>query len=139
MATPVTLVTDSGVAYGPTNAFPYGGTLLNATSGNVAAASAVATLPAVASRTNYITGFDMTGTGATAAAVVTVTVAGLAGGSITFIATAVAGATLANPVLSIRFPAPIPASAVNTAITVTCPSLGAGNTNNVVNAYGFLV
>jgi hypothetical protein len=40
-------------------------------------------------------------------------------------------------VLDVQFCPPIPASAVNTAIAVACPALGAGNTNNTVNAYGF--
>ena len=39
---------------------------------------------------------------------------------------------------SVRFPQPLPASAVNTAITVTVPSFGAGNTNAAVVVYGFM-
>jgi hypothetical protein len=139
MATPVTLTNDAGVSFNPSNVPPYGGTLLVATSGNVANASAVATLAATAAKTTYITGFQVTGAGATAGAVVVVTVAGLLGGSITYTYVAATGATVANTPLVISLPSPIPASAVNTAITVTCPALGAGATNNVVNAFGFVL
>jgi hypothetical protein len=112
-------------------------TPVTAGSGNVANASAAATIPAVVGKTAYISGFTISGAGATAAAVVNPTVAGIISGTKTYTYCAVAGATLFNPVLDIQFCPPIPASAVNTAITVTCPALGAGNTNNTVNAYGF--
>jgi hypothetical protein len=112
-------------------------TAVTAASGNVANASGVATIPAVAAKTAYISGFTISGSGATAAAVVNPTVAGVISGTKTYTYAAVAGVALINPVLDIQFCPPIPASAVNTAITVTCPALGAGNTNNTVNAYGF--
>ena len=44
-----------------------------------------------------------------------------------------------NAQLCIRFIPPHPASAANTAITVSCPALGAGNLNNVVNVRGIRV
>jgi hypothetical protein len=101
-------------------------------SGNVANAVATATLAAAAGKTTYISG-----AGATAAGVVNPTITGVIGGTKTYTQTVVAGATLANPILDVQFCPPIPASAVNTAIAVSCPALGAGNTNNTVNAYGF--
>lgn len=119
--------------------YPRGATPVTASSGNVANATAAAALPAVAGKTNYITGFQIVGAGATAAAVVDVTVTGLLGGTATYTGIAVAGATLANPQLLIRFPMPVPASAVNTAITVSCPALGAGNTKNTANIQGFVM
>jgi hypothetical protein len=39
----------------------------------------------------------------------------------------------------VSFPIPVPASAVNTNIVVTMPSLGAGNTNATCSAQGFLL
>jgi hypothetical protein len=96
-------------------------------------------MAATANVTNWIVGFDITGTGATVGAVVAVTIAGLLGGSITYTLASATGATVMNTPLSIRFPFAIPASAANIAITVTCPSLGAGSTNNVVNAFGYRV
>ena len=112
-------------------------TPIAATSGNVANASAVATLAAVATKTTYITGFSVTGGGATAGLPVIVTVAGLVGGTLSFIYAAVAGVLVANTPLHIQFAEPIPASAINTTIVVTCPALGAGNTHNCVTAQGF--
>ena len=116
---------------------PSAATQVTASSGNVAAASAVATLPAVASRYNFLAGFAVTSSGSTAAAVVNVTVTGLVTGTMTYTYTSVAGATLANQPLVVTFNPPIITSALNTAIVVTLPSLGAGNTNASVNAWGF--
>ena len=115
------------------------GTPLNASSGNVAAAAAVATLAAVAGRTNYITGFVLTASGSTAALAVDVTVTGLIGGTATFTFTFPAGATVAATPLVVTFPTPVPASAANTAIVVTLPSGGAGNAHAAANAFGFLI
>lgn len=116
-----------------------GSTPLSASSGAVAAAEAAATLTGAAAKTTYITGFQVTGSGATAALPVSVTVTGLLGGTATYAYTAVAGATLANQPLIVSFNPPLPASAVNTNIVVTCPTLGAGNTKNTVNAQGYLL
>jgi hypothetical protein len=108
-------------------------------SGNVAAASAVATLAGVAGKTTYISGFEITSAGATAAAVVSATLTGLLGGTATYTYTCNAGATTANPSLQVTFTPPLPASAANTAIVLTLPSLGAGNTNATVTAHGFTI
>jgi hypothetical protein len=106
-------------------------------SGNVANAAAVATLPGVAGQTTFITGFEVTATGSTAVLIVLVTVAGILGGTKTYEFVFPAGVTtLANP-LVVEFSRPIPASAVNTAITVTLPAGGAGNTNAAATAHGF--
>ena len=48
-----------------------------------------------------------------------------------------AGATTVNPVLSVQYAYPIPASAAATNIVVTMPSLGAGNLHAACNATGF--
>lgn len=116
---------------------PEGATPITAASGNVANANAVATLAGVASKTTYIQGFQLTASGATAASVVSVTVTGLISGTATYTFTFPAGATAAAQPLIVEFPAPIPASAVNTAIVVTLPAGGSGNTNATANAQGF--
>jgi hypothetical protein len=106
-----------------------------------AAQSNAATLPATANRTQYLEGFDITGGGATAASIIEVSVTGLAGGTIKFELNILAGVTgpmNAQGGFSVRFPEPLPASGTNTAITVTVPSFGAGNTNASVVAYGYL-
>lgn len=109
---------------------------VGASSANVANAPAVATLAAAANITNHIAGFQVTGAGATAGLPVTVTVSGLLGGTQNFTYTAAAGALLPNQPLIVAFDPPFPASAQNVAITVTCPALGAGNTNNTVAVQG---
>jgi hypothetical protein len=110
---------------------------LHSSSGNQANATATATLAGVALKTTYITGFEVTGAGATAGLPVIVTVTGVLGGTLSYIYTAATGATLANTPLQVEFPEPVPASAVNTAIVVSCPALGLGATNNAVVAHGF--
>lgn len=112
-------------------------TPLIAKSGNVANASAAATLTGTATTTVYLAGFEVSGSGATAALPVTVTIAGLLGGTIQYTYNFVAGALLGNTPLVVEFDPPLPASAVNTAIVVTCPASGAGGTNNTVVAHGF--
>ena len=118
-------------------AYPSGATAITGASGNVANASAVATLAAAASVTTYITGFEVTGAGATAGLPVIVTVTGTVTGTLSFIAVAAVGALVANSPLIIEFPVAIPASAVNTAIVVTVPALGAGNTHSTVVSHGY--
>lgn len=110
---------------------------LVSSSGNVANAAAVATLAAAAGKTTYISGFEITGGGATAASLVTATVVGLLGGTASYTIGVVAGATAPNSPLVVEFNPPIPASAPNTAIVVTVPALGAGSTNSTVVAHGY--
>lgn len=114
--------------YGPVSSF---------SSGNVANATAAATIPATASRLSYITGFEVTGAGATVGSVVSLTITGLLGGTATYSVAAPTGATVGLTPLTIEFNPPLPASAVNTAIVVSLPALGAGNTNAAVVAHGF--
>lgn len=118
---------------------PEGAVPVTASSGNVAAASAVATIPAVANKTAYLTGFMITSAGSTGAAVVSPTITGLIGGTMTLTYTSVAGVTLGNQPLIASLPTPVPASAANIAIVLTVPSLGAGNTNAAVSAFGYYV
>ena len=123
----------------PVLGLPAGATSVNATSGVQANATATATMPAVVGKRNYVTGFSITGSGATAAAAVTATLTGLMGGAtMNYTVTAVAGVALANPSLIVSFPKPIPASALNSAITLTVPALGAGNTRSMANIHGFV-
>jgi hypothetical protein len=106
---------------------------------NTGNAQVVATIAAATNVLNYLEGFDIFGTGATAAQALECTIAGLAGGTIKVEAFVLAGATAPafnNNVFSVRFPTPIPASGTNVAITVTVPAFGAGNTNAGVFAYG---
>jgi hypothetical protein len=110
---------------------------LTAASGNVVAAPAVATLPGAPGLTTFISGFEITASGATAASCVNATVAGVVSGSLTYAFCAPAGVTAEAPPLIVNFNPPIPAASVNTAIVVTLPSLGAGNANAAVVTHGF--
>lgn len=112
------------------------GQQFNASSGNVAAAIAAATIPAAIGKLACLAGFDFSAAGATAAAVVTVTITGCKGGPLSYTYAAPAGATLQGPLLQVPFDPPLEASSLNTAIVVSAPSLGAGNTNATLNAYG---
>lgn len=110
---------------------------ITAASGNVANASAVATLAAAALKTTFISGFQCTAAGSTGALVVNLTLVGVITGTMTYTFTFPAGATVAAAPVREQFSPPIPASAVNTAIVVTLPAGGAGNTNAACNATGF--
>lgn len=117
--------------------YPSGATPITASSGNVAAGVATATLAIAVGKTTYITGFEITSSGATVGLVVNPTVVGTITGTLTYTYAAVAGALLVNTPLIVAFPVAIPASAVNTAIVVSLPSLGIGNTNASVVAHGY--
>lgn len=110
---------------------------VSASSGNVAAGTATATLAAVSGWTTYICGFSITSSGSTGALVVSPTVTGLNGGTLTFTYTSIAGVALANAPLVVPFSPCQPATAQNVAIVVSMPSLGTGNTNATVNAWGY--
>lgn len=116
---------------------PAGATPANASSGNVANAAATATLAGVAGVFTWLTGFEVTGAGATAAAVVLVTVTGCQGGTLTYVLVVPAGATTSINPLIVEPPAPIRSSAVNTSIAVNVPAFGAGNTNASAVAHGY--
>lgn len=118
---------------------PDGAVPITASSGNVAAASAVATIPAVANKTAYLTGFMISSGGSTGAALVSPTITGLIGGTMTLTYGTVAGVTLANPPMVVLLPVPVAASAANIAIVLTVPSLGTGNLNSTVTAFGYYV
>ena len=120
-----------------TNAYPPGAVPITADSGNVAAATATATLAATSATTTYITGFEITASGATAASVVTATVTGVTGQTLHYTFAAPAGVTTICQPLIVEFEYPIPASGQNQTIAVSLPSLGAGNTNATVVAHGF--
>lgn len=119
--------------------YPSGATPVANSSANLAATAGAATLPAAVGKTTYLSGFEITSAGATAAGVVTPTVTGVLGGTLNYTLAVVAGATLQNPTLQVTFAPPLPSSAVNTAIAVNLPSLGAGSTNATVVAHGFQI
>jgi hypothetical protein len=120
----------------PTGTVP--GIPISASSGNVAAATATATLAAGGvNRITYICGLQATAGGATAAAVVTLTVTNLVTGTMSFTYGANTGAGVPTAPLVVPFTPCLPANAANTTIVVAMPSLGTGNTNATVSAWGY--
>lgn len=122
-----------------TSGLPAGATIVANSSGNVAAATATATLPAAVGKTTYISGWSLTGAGATAGTIVNLTVAGLTGGTHTHNVVVPAGVTTSITPMDQNYTPPIPASATNTAIVVSVPTFGAGNTNVAVSAWGYQI
>lgn len=119
--------------------YPVASTPLSSSSGNVANATATATLAGSAGTTVYLSGLIISGAGATAAGVVTATITGLVGGTMSITVTVPAGATVGIPPFYVDFNPPLPASAANTAIALALPALGAGNTNAAVSVWGFRI
>lgn len=112
-------------------------TAVDASSANAAAANNVS-LPAVLNQTNFVTGFEVTGAGATAGSVIAVTLTGVIGGPLTYELTIPAGAgTSINPLI-VEFPVALPATGPNVAITLNVPSFGAGNTNAAAVIHGYV-
>lgn len=115
--------------------YPWGASPVAASSGVVANAEAKATLAAVASK-NYVTEIDISGGGATAAALLTCTITGLVGGTRSFV--------LGIPVGEktpfhhrLTFDRPLANEFVNTPIVLTVPPAGAGNTALVASISGY--
>jgi len=116
---------------------PGGRVDVSCSTGNVAAAVATCTMPATTGKTTYVTGFDISGSGATVGSVVTCTLTNTNSGTMSYTFAATAGALLADTPVSKDFKTPLKATASNTAPVLSCPSLGTGNTNMTINAYGY--
>jgi hypothetical protein len=87
---------------------------------------------------NFLTGVHCSYLGATAAGGVTATITGLLGGTKSFVVPVPAGVTVGAQIINLFTGGPpIPASAVNTAITLSVPALGAGNTTTYCSLYGY--
>jgi hypothetical protein len=118
-----------GVAY-LANAYPLAATAIT---GNAAGTTGavVGTLAAAAAKTTYICGFNVSAIGGTAA-VGPITIAGLITASMVYqMSSTAAGATMGQ-----TFTPCIPASAVNTAITITTTADGTASAVNV-NSWGY--
>lgn len=105
-------------------------------SGNVANAAAVSTLSPSSGKKAYISGFQATGTGATGALGVDITVTGVVGGPLTYGFLFPAGATVPAQPLSIAFNPPLAATAVDTDIVVSLAASGTGGLHAATNAQG---
>lgn len=100
-------------------------------------ANTTATIPAVAGKFTYLTGFQVTSNGATSSASVVVSVTGCVSGTFNYVYVSGALNTAGDGQLIVTFPTPVPSTAANTAIAVGVPALGAGNTQTQVSVQGF--
>ena len=118
---------------------PVGAVAFSASSNSVANATAQAVTPASVGKVTYVSGFQVTASGATAGLAVTVNLAGTIGGSNYYTFVFPAGVLVAAQPLLVTFPIPVAASAANTAMSINLPPGGAGNTNATVSIQGYLL
>lgn len=99
------------------------GTAVSASGSQAAAANAaaVATLPAVAGKTNYLTGLVLAVGSAAAAVNLVCTVTGVVGGPWSMV---LVGGTVTGDQIFMPFVQPVPASGAGVAITATIPASG---------------
>lgn len=117
--------------------YPYASTPVSSSSGNVANSQAVATLPAAVGQTTYLLGAVISAGGATLALLLTGTIVGAITGTLHFTFGVIAGVLGISPPLILPFSPPLPGSGPNTAIVITLPACGLGNTNATVFAWGY--
>lgn len=119
------------------NPYPMGATPVAAAQSGAATALS-GTLVSAAGQTVYVQGIVVTGAGATAGSVITVTTTNFAlGNNPSFKIVVPTGATTSITPLVLMFNPPIPASAVNTNVVVSVPSFGAGNTDASLFVWGY--
>jgi hypothetical protein len=109
---------------------------LFASTGLLAAAGGVINLTGAAGLTTYLTAIGISGSGSTAGATLDVSVSGLIA-SMRFEIVVPALVTSSIVPVFLTFARPIPASAVNTTISLNLPNFGAGNTNATAWMAGF--
>jgi len=120
------------------NGFPVGATPWAFASANANAINTL-TAPAVAGKTNYISSLQIMSGGSTAGAIQLCPLAGVQGGTINYVCEAPTGGLLFGKPIIVNFNPPLPASAVNTAITLTMPASGAGTNVQSVAMQGYVL
>jgi len=120
------------------SSYPVGAVPITASAAGTTGAI-TATLAASTTKTTYICGFSYTGTNPTVATNTSVTVTGTITGTMSFgFPTLAFVATLAHPSPMTQYFFPcVPSSAINTAIAVNGPALGAGALLATVAAWGY--
>jgi hypothetical protein len=98
-------------------------------------ATVTATMAAVASKTNYLTGYEITGLPATVLSSADITISGLQN----TLTAEFSESTTQGSMLAVSFHPPRAASAQNTAISVSVAALGASSAKCAVNCHGFVV
>lgn len=95
-------------------------------------------MPAVAGKTNFCTGFEVTSGGATAGSLIQIALSGVIGGPFPYAYSIPAGATLDARPLFVEFNPPLPATGQNVAIQLAVPAAGAGNANTCAQIHGYV-
>jgi hypothetical protein len=103
----------------------------------VANLAAAATLTPTSTSVVYLTGFDVTGSGASAKNPVAISVNGLLGGPRYYAYMFDSPVNAINVPLSLRFDPPLQGAGIGIPVVVSCPPSGSGGIINVVNAYGY--
>ena len=94
------------------------------------------TLPAVAGKRNYVSGFEISGTGSTAGAAPYCQLVGLGAAPAYYVIDVPAGITR-GVLVSVQFTRPLPAMAADLAIQLIVPAFGAGNALMAATLHGF--
>jgi hypothetical protein len=84
----------------------------------------------------YVSGFEIAFGGATAGSIVAATLAGVLGGTITY-PIAVPGSATSGGILAIEFNPALAGVDLTTAITLSVPAFGAGNTRAGASLHGY--
>jgi len=111
--------------------------VIAASSGNKANSAATATLTHDSTNLWYVTGLEVTASGATAGLPVNVTLTGCLGGTLTWTFTFPAGVLVPATPLVIAMDNPLPSVDANTDVVLTLPASGSGGTNAAVVLRGF--
>lgn len=137
---PFGAITSPAAAQVPVSAGP----VVTASSGDVSAATATATLPAPTAGYWQVTQLELSGVTATASTNVVCTVTGLLGGTMTFDVTVSVIPTAASAAASTPTTYVIPFSGgisgtLATAVVFSCPTFGSGNAHASINMHGFII
>lgn len=95
------------------------------------------TVAGLAGKTIYVTGFEITGSGATAASDIAITLASGGTTQANYTLPVIAGATLIETPLIVEFTTPVSGLAVGNNAVLTVPSFGSGNTAASVTLHGY--
>ncbi|HEY5072054.1 MAG TPA: hypothetical protein VII63_08485 [Caulobacteraceae bacterium] len=132
------VLSDDGLSVVSALPYPNGATPVTATSGSIANTASTLNLPAVAGKTTYMSGLEVTGLGATAAGSIAVSIYfGGTAKNLYFIIQIPAGVTTGITPLVVQFNPPLSSGAVNSVIQTTMPAFGSGNMAANLNVHGF--
>ena len=124
----------AGAAGYPTGAVPVAAV---ATAANAATAP---TLPAAVGKTTYVSGIQFSAASPTAATVIGANLQGVLGGTVQYVLPLpAAAAQAALTPFAVVFNPPVPASAANTAITLSVSAVGAGSITQTAAIQGFQI